>query len=432
MSDYMFMLENHLGSDQNRVVAAVQAAAAEAQVQVFLAGGAMRDMLGAFPIRDLDFVVEGNGIKLAKAVAEKTGASIVYQDDLKKLVELVFAGGATAEISMARQEKYSRPGQRPQVAAASIQEDLRRRDFSINAIALSLNRASTGLLLDPTNGLADLHNRELRALRNYSFYDDPARLLRLVRFRVRLGFTVDERTQQQFDNALQEGVQKLIPPRALLLELRDIANEQQPAEVVKALTEAELLAVFSPALTGAKVNTAGLARLEKAMRLLDGAVSGDWTAPFLYVLTEKLSPKERAALVKSTELPKARVEAWQRLESHSRKLEQALKSAQIKKPSGVYRVLSKARPEEILFLLCHSPERTVHDRIRNYVQKYLPAAQEITEAELLAVPGEPGTPKHEKAREAFVAARLDRRPKKVEPPPPPPPEPPPRPRGRSL
>ena len=78
---------------------------------------------------------------------------------------------------------------------ATIQEDLRGRDFSVNAIALSLNKASRGLLLDPTNGLADLEHKELRTLNTYTFYDDPSRLLRLVRFRIRLGYGVEERTR---------------------------------------------------------------------------------------------------------------------------------------------------------------------------------------------------------------------------------------------
>ena len=89
-----------------------------------------------------------------------------------------------------------KPGGKPQVTPATIQDDLRRRDFTINAIALSLNRGSRGLLIDPTNGLADLSDKELRATHSYTFYDDPARLLRLMRFRVRLGFTVEERTQR--------------------------------------------------------------------------------------------------------------------------------------------------------------------------------------------------------------------------------------------
>jgi tRNA nucleotidyltransferase/poly(A) polymerase len=432
MSDYMFMLESHLTAGQNHVVADVQRAAADAQVQVFLTGGAMRDMLGAFPIRDLDFTVEGNGLKVAKAVSEAGGARIVSVDDTRKFAELVFTSGETAQIAMARQEKYARTGAKPQVSPASIQEDLRGRDFSINAIALSLNRASSGLLLDPTNGLADLHNRELRALSNYGFYNDPSRMLRLVRFRIRLGFTVEERTQQQFENAKEAEVQKMIPPRALLEELHATANEPNPSEVLRGLEREGLLALFSPAFAGAKLNWAALTKLDKASRLLDGVVPVDRFAPFLLVLTEKLSPKERAALIAATGMDKSAVDAWQKLESRTRKLEQTLKSEQLKKPSSVYHALSKAHPEEVLYLLYHSAHRQVHDRIKNYLQKYLPTAQEITPAEFAAIEGTPGTPKYEKVKEAFVAKHLDRRPKKVEPPPPPPPEPPPRPRGRSL
>ena len=107
---------------------------------------------------------------------------------------------------MSRQEKYARSGAKPQVSPATIQEDLRGRDFTCNAIALSLNRASHGLLLDPMNGLADLGRRELRAIYAYGFYDDPSRLLRLCRFRVRLGFTVEERTQMQVANAREAEV----------------------------------------------------------------------------------------------------------------------------------------------------------------------------------------------------------------------------------
>jgi tRNA nucleotidyltransferase/poly(A) polymerase len=431
MSDYMFMLENHLSSAQNRVVAAMQKAAADLQVQVFLTGGAMRDMLGAFPIRDLDFTVEGNALKIAKMLVDRADARILYEDDLKKFAELVFPGGATAQIAMARTEKYARTGARPHVSPASIQDDLRGRDFSINAIALSLNRASMGLLLDPTNGLADLHSRELRALSNYSFYNDPVRMLRLVRFRVRLGFSVNERTQKQFENARLAGLHKTIPPRGLLQELREIANEPSPSEVLRALDQAGLLEVFSPALAGGKLNWHGLAKLEKASRLLEGQIPVDHFAPFLSVATEKLSPKEKAALVKTTGMSRADVEAWQKLEARARKLEPAFKSEKLKKPSAVYLAVSKAAPDEVLYLLYHSAHRTVHDRIKNYVQKYLPAVQEISAAEMASIEGAPGTPKYEKAKDAFVAARLDRRPKKVEPPPPPP-EPPPRARGRTL
>ena len=99
---------------------------------------------------------------------------------------------------------------KPQVSPATIQEDLRGRDFTSNAIALSLNKASRGLLLDPMNGLADIERRELRAVTAYGFYDDPARLLRLARLRVRLGFTVEERTRMQVANAREAEVEEQI------------------------------------------------------------------------------------------------------------------------------------------------------------------------------------------------------------------------------
>src|SRR5580693_10083507 len=183
MSDYMFMLESHLSTDQFRVVGEMQTIAAAAGVNLFLTGGAMRDMLGGFPIRDLDFTLEGNAIKLAKTVAHRLNAKIDHIDEERKSVELVSAGGATAEIAMARQEVYGKPSAKTQVRPATIYEDLRGRDFTVNAIALSLSKASRGLLLDPANGLADIEHRELRAVSNYTLYDDPSRILRLIRFR---------------------------------------------------------------------------------------------------------------------------------------------------------------------------------------------------------------------------------------------------------
>src|SRR6266566_9675964 len=108
MSDYIYMLESHLNPDQSRVVEEVQAAAGQAGVNVFLTGGAMRDMLAGFRIRDLDFVVEGNALKVAKAICERTGAKAVQTDETRKTMELVFPTGVTAQIAMSRSEKYAK------------------------------------------------------------------------------------------------------------------------------------------------------------------------------------------------------------------------------------------------------------------------------------------------------------------------------------
>jgi tRNA nucleotidyltransferase (CCA-adding enzyme) len=420
MSDYIYMLESHLSPDQSRVIEEVQAAAAQTNVNLFLTGGAMRDMLAGFRIRDLDFVVEGAALKLAKILAEASGARIVSVDESRKSSELLFPSGVTAQIAMSRQEKYGRPGSKPQISPATIQDDLRGRDFTCNAIALSLNKASRGLLLDPMNGLADIERHELRAISTYGFYDDPSRLLRLVRFRVRLSFTVEERTQMQVANAREAEVQKLIPGRALGEELKRISAEDNPVEILKALDEAGLLTLFSPALAGPKVNLAGLGKFEKVIRLATD--DPRWRAArwgtFLYALTEKLTPKEKQALIKATELSRHDVDAWQKLEAKARKLETALRSARLKKASQVYHLVTAAAPEEVLFLLFHSAQKLVQERLRNYFQKYVPTVQEITPEEWATVEGKPGTPKYNKAREDFITIRLDRRVRKPEPPPP--------------
>src|SRR5215471_11463464 len=102
MSDYIYMLESHLSPDQNRVVEDVQAAAGAVNVNLFLTGGAMRDMLAGFRIRDLDFVVEGNALKVARSLAEKAGAKILSTDEDRKTAEMVFPSGVTAQIAMSR------------------------------------------------------------------------------------------------------------------------------------------------------------------------------------------------------------------------------------------------------------------------------------------------------------------------------------------
>jgi hypothetical protein len=147
---------------------------------------------------------------------------------------------------------------------------------------------------------------------------------------------------------------------------------------------------------------------------------------FLYTLAEKLNAKEKQALIKTCELTRSDVDRWQKLEARAKKLENALKSVRIKKPSQVYQIVAPAAPDEVLFLMYHSAQKPVQERLRNYFQKYLPLVQEIPPEEFAKIEGKPGTPKYNKAREEFIGVQLDRRPKKIvepEPTPPPAPEP---------
>jgi tRNA nucleotidyltransferase (CCA-adding enzyme) len=424
MSDYMFMLDSHLTAEQGKAVAAVRDAAETANLNLFLTGGAMRDMMGGFAIRDLDFTVEGGSVKFAKTVAQKAHAELLSVDELRKSVELLFPGKVTASISMARQEKFPKPGGKPLVQPATIHDDLRGRDFTVNAIALSLGKASRGLLLDPANGLGDLSRKELRAINNYAFYDDPSRILRMIRFRTRLGFAIDERTQSQYENVREAKLESKIAGPALEQELRQIALEPLAGDVLKGLEDAQLIQLFSPALTGAKLNLLGFQKLQKARQSFsfDADTIGNSYALFLFLLFEKLSAKERTQLIATAGIPRAEVDAASRLEARAGKVEKELATAKLQKPSALYAILTKVPGELLLFLLMRSNQRLVIDRIKNYLQKYLPAAQEVTEKDVVGA--EPGTPKFAKLYQKLVAARLDARPKKVvveEPPPPPPP-----------
>jgi len=426
MSDYMFMLESHLSADQFRAVGQVQALAWEAGSNLFLAGGAMRDMLGGFPVRDLDFVLEGNAQKLTQALEKKHAVAIVSEDDLRKSADLRFPSGATASISIARSERFPKPGGRPQISRATIHEDLRSRDFTVNAIALSLNRASLGLLIDPSNGAGDIERKELRAIHNYSFYDDPSRMLRLIRFKARLGYAIDERTKLQYENAREAEMLGKISPEALGVELRHMARETNVQDLLRALEEEKLIELFSPALAGPKLNLSAFARLQKAYQLAPfGWNLRIHSLPlFLVVLFEKLNPKERAGLITNVELSKSEAASPAKLEASAKKLERELKSAKLQKPSRLYQAISKYPGEQVLYLLVYSQQRIVQDRIRNYFQKHLPASMEVTDEMVEAVGAVPGTPKFERAKEEMILKRLDARPKKPEPPPETPPPPP--------
>lgn len=426
MSDYMFMLESHLSPEQNQVVGWVEEAAAGVGINAFLAGGAMRDTLGGFPIRDLDFIVEGNPAKVVKWLEQKRGAHVVEGSESHRGgTELEFANGVHAQIAQAVQMSYGKPGSKPQAKPADIRDYLRGRDFTINSIAISLSKGSRGLLLDPTNGLSDLERREIRANSNYTLYDDPSRILRMFRLRARLGFELDPRTQQQYENVREAGLEAKIAIRDLADELRQMAEEPNVLAVLETLDRERLSTLFSPALTGPKINTAGFGKLEKARQAIPYGVNfhAKNIGLFLFLLTEKFVPKEKSELIARLGLTKAEVDAWNKLEPGAKKLEKALKSPNLKKPSQVYTLLTSAPGEEVLYLAIFSEERLVKDRLKNHLQKYLPTAQEVSDKELAHLNLEPGSPKFQAARNSLILAYVDGRVKKPEPPPPPPPPP---------
>ena len=232
MPDYMFLLESRLSPEQRAAMLRVQEHAAAMGFNVYLTGGTVRDLITGATLRDLDFTVEGNPSRMAREL-EKGGAKILHEDEKLRHTELIFAGDCDGSLAAARDDFYVRPGTRPELRWSTIMEDLRRRDFSLNAIAISLNPASRGLLLDPTNGLSDIERSEVRALSIHSFTNQPIRLLRALRYSARMGFKLEPRTQEWFELALERDLQHTIAPDAAGDELRSLAREERPAPILK-------------------------------------------------------------------------------------------------------------------------------------------------------------------------------------------------------
>ncbi len=156
---------------------------------------------------------------------------------------------------------------------------------------MSLNRGSRGLLVDPTNGQADLTNKELRTTNSYAFFDDPSRLFRLFRFQHTLGLEPVPRTLSQLENAMLEHFEEAASAAALTPELRAMALHPAAATALAGLDQSGLLQTFvSKGWTGEKINAAGLARFEKAVQAILPAPKDGWLA-FLTVILEKLNPR---------------------------------------------------------------------------------------------------------------------------------------------
>ena len=266
--------------------------------------------------------------------------------------------------------------------------------------------------------MADLENRELRASYTGIFFDDPSRMLRLLRLKHRLGYRVEERTARQFENARLEELQNLVPVEARLAELREIAQEPLAGEILKDYQATGMMPLFSEVLAGERLEVHALEKLERVRKLIPQELfgqSGGWIA-FLDVLTAGLNVREKADLARNIGLDKLSSDALKKLPADAKKLEGQLKSARMQKPSHVYFALEAASGDVILNLLYASQQRIVQDRIRNYLQKYLPAAQEAAVGMA-----------HGKARTEAITKKLNARPKKppeVVPEVPPPPEPP--------
>jgi tRNA nucleotidyltransferase (CCA-adding enzyme) len=422
MSDYNFLMESRLSPEQYQVLTHITRTAVEHGLNIYLVGGAVRDLTYGFEmVHDLDFAVEGNPQRILRAleagrppaasplaprpVESASVPQVAYGDfdSRTNAAELQFSNGVRAEIAMCRAEVYTRPGKRPEVAPAMIFDDLRRRDFSANAMAVSLHPNSRGLLLDPTNGAADIERRELRVLHNRSFSDDPIRIYRLLRLASRLGFKPAEKTQSLLAAALDAKVWASMDPRLQGRELQAILREDNPAKVLKGLSERGLVAGLDRKLATARIPPERFARIREVARTVPGV---DAFLLNFHNAVSKLSRGHQSRLAHKIIGNRKLSQFALNLEREARRLARVLGSSRFALPSRAVKLLSGESPTLLLFLLVHYPQPKIQNRVKAFLHKYPLVRARMPRAEFQAMGAKPGN-KFEKILEQLFFDQID-------------------------
>jgi tRNA nucleotidyltransferase/poly(A) polymerase len=381
MPDYIYLLENRLSADQQAALRLLRDAAREAEMILFLTGDAVRDLTSGHAVRDLEVAVYGNALKLKKPL-EKLGAKVWGEDDASRTLYLCFPGTVRVDVVSTHRVEYKKPGQ-PTYHWASIQEDLRRRDFTVNAMAISLNDGSFGLLMDPLNGVADIEARALRLVSNYGFLDEPALLIRATRYKTRLGWDLDPRTQTRFENAKGEDVIESLSAIERSRELEQIAHEDDGLKVLQAHEAEGWSRVLFPAWTAAKADVEKLHALhDLSVELLVQGIHADTSAAQIQLLTTKMNPKDLAALKKSLLRP-GFVEEWNNLDAIAAGFQKHLLAKDNQQPSAAYRLFTTYDPEAVLWLGFTSKDKAVKERYNDFLKVWPEAKQKIPYALML-------------------------------------------------
>jgi tRNA nucleotidyltransferase (CCA-adding enzyme) len=441
MADYIYSMETRLTPDQQRGVNLIQEIARHAGLNLYLTGGTIRDLITGFPIRDIELSVQGNPLKLQKDL-DKAGVSVEGIDEDLRLLHLLMPGNVRAELNQTRSETYDKPGKPPVTAPATINEDLRRRDFTVNAMALSLNPGSKGLLLDPFNGVADIEAKVLRILHSYAFLEDPIRLIRATRLMARFHWPLEERTQARFDAAKENNYIEYVGKRAVGAELEQLAHEDDPISVMRALEKEGWLKVLHPHLTVAKAEASDLGQAIKLRQTLNDLGYSVETGPMtMYFLARKMADKDVSEIQRM--IPRRDfVEKWKHLEKDAHDLAKKLTGKEASSNSGAWKILSTAPAESILFLSMTTRQSAVDQKLKNFLTKWRQFREKLPFPEMAELRITAQLPEYPEILDKAFLLLLDGKLrshneimnflKPYEPPPPPPPPPARRGRGKAA
>ena len=405
MPDYIYLLENRFSADQRNALAQLRTAARDAETILFLTGDAVRDLTSGHGVRELEVAIHGNALKFKKAL-EKLGGKVWGEDEASRSLYLCFPGTVRVNLVSTHRVEYPKPG-KPILYPASIHEDLRRRDFTVNSMAISLNEGSFGLLMDPLNGAADIEMRVLRLVSNYGFIEDPSLLIRATRLRARLGWEMDPRTQSRYDNAKSEGVIEYLSAHARKEELEQIGHEEDGLKVLRALEAEGWMKVLFPAWTSAKADEAKLNALhDLSVQLLLQGVHPDMSAAQMQLLTAKLPSRDLSSLKKSLLRP-GFVEEWNKLDSLASGFAKTLLSKQNVKPSASFKLFMSYDPEAILWLGLTSKDKAVQERFNLFLKVWPEAHQRIPYALMQELRITPELPAYSELKQKIFLELID-------------------------
>jgi len=441
MADYIYSMETRLTPEQQRGVNLVQEIARHAGLNLYLTGGTIRDLITGFPIRDIDLSLQGNPLKLQKEL-EKAGISVEGVEEDLRALHLLLPGNVRAELNQTRAEVYDKPGKPPTITPATINEDLRRRDFTVNAMALSLNPGSRGLLLDPFNGVADIEAKVLRILHSYAFLEDPIRLIRTTRLMARFQWALEERTQARYNAAKENNYIEFVGKRSIGAELEQLAHEDDPLNVMRALEREGWLKILHPHLTVAKAEASDLGQAIKLRQQLNDLGYSVETGPMsMYFLTKKMADKDVAEIQRT--IPRRDfISKWKHLEHDAQELAKKLNGKEAATNSGAWKLLSATPAEKILFLSLTTRQSAIDQKIKNFLTKWRQVREKLPFPEMAEMRITPQLPDWPKILDESFLLLLDGKLrshneivnflKPYEPPPPPPPPAPRRGRGKAA
>ncbi len=345
----------------------------EGGVSLYLVGGVVRDLLLKRETWDLDLTVEGDGVAFARLVADRYRAGLVVFDRFAT-ARLVFPDGLKMDIATTRQESYAQPALLPTVQPASIEEDLSRRDFTINAMAIELNRATFGQLFDPYGGQRDLRARTIRVLHEGSFQDDPTRIYRAIRFEQRFGFRLDPATARLLAQAASMNlIQRLSGPR-LQNEVLLLFAERDPVRAIARLEQLKLLRFLHRSLCYTKSVKRTVTALHKALvwwahRFPDSVI--DKPIVYLMAFSSESSPAVVATMIRRLALSREQAKKMNIGRQRVERVLRRLTDPGTVRRSQAFRLLADFSDEACVLLL--AKQRSMQSRLRGLLKRQLVA-----------------------------------------------------------